>query len=116
MDAKFSAKTKTITKAQSFYENNFTIKLVSKLLSDHSIAVHLKSSLSRYLSVLDFGNVNLRDYYKLEKKSRLKQTRFFFEFELDFCRLHRQYKSSLNQKKKFDSKSIFIRVCNKLPN
>ena len=47
--------------------------------------------LSRCLSVLDFWNVNLGVYYKLEKKkSILKQTWFFVQFELDFWMLHRQ--------------------------
>ena len=40
MDAKVSTKTKTMTKAQSFYENIVTTKLHGKLLSDLYIGVH----------------------------------------------------------------------------
>ena len=52
---------------------------------------------SRCLSVLDFWNVNLGVYYKLEKKSFSKQTRFFVEFELDFyclCSLQKSISKS----------------------
>ena len=53
--------------------------------------------ISRCLSVLDFWNVNLGVYYKLEKKSISKQTRFFVEFELDFyclCSLQKSISKS----------------------
>ena len=52
-------------------------------------------SLSRCLSVLDFWNVNLGVYYKLEKKSISNQTWFFFEFKLDFYCLCSLQKSIL---------------------
>ena len=53
--------------------------------------------LTRCLSVLDFWNVNLGVYYKLEKKSISKQTWFFVEFELDFyclCSLQKSISKS----------------------
>ena len=52
---------------------------------------------TRCLSVLDFWNVNLGVYYKLEKKSISNQTWFFFEFELDFyclCSLQKSISKS----------------------
>ena len=51
----------------------------------------------RCLSVLDFWNVNLELYGKLEKKSISNQTWFFFEFELDFyclCSLQKSISKS----------------------
>ena len=53
--------------------------------------------LLRCLSVLDFWNVNLGVYYKLEKKSISNQTWFFFDFELDFyclCSLQKSISKS----------------------
>ena len=55
------------------------------------------NSQTRCLSVLDFWNVNLGVYYKLEKKSISNQTWFFFEFELDFyylCSLQKSISKS----------------------
>ena len=54
-----------------------------------------RTPITRCLSVLDFLNVNLGVYYKLEKKSISKQTRFFVEFELDFYCLCSLQKSIL---------------------
>ena len=52
-----------------------------------------------------------------KKKSISNQTWFFFEFKLDFYCLCSLQKSSLNSaKNRVCSKSIFSRVCNKLPN
>ena len=56
-----------------------------------------RTSLSRCLSVLDFWNVNLGVYYKLEKNGFRIKLDFFFEFELDFyclCSLQKSISKS----------------------
>ena len=77
----------------------------------------LQIAQQRCLSVLDFWNINLVVYHKLEKKLISKQTWFFVEFALDFYCLCSLQKSSSNSTKNWVCFEIyFFRVCNKLPN
>jgi len=66
------------------------------------------------LSVLDFWNVNLGVYYKLEKKSISKQTRFFVEFELDFYCLCSLQKSISKSNWFFNSLNLIFRNWKKI--
>ena len=59
--------------------------------------------------MLDFWNVNLGVYYKLEKKSISKQTRFFVEFELDFYCLCSLQKSISKSNWFFDFLNLIFR-------